>query len=532
MVFSNKRALAVTAALTLLAAAAAPALAGSRAQLRFLSFTIRDQAPAPEEAKAYRSGAIGLAELVDQWLASPAHDNRIRRYFRDMFGVATGLQPMDDAFVLELSASGFLFRTGTPNVCQPGEEVSSEAWWLEPGETVLVCPQEVTATLDYETDDGRRAACTSDKIGREKCGCGPRLIGCLPAGLVDTLASQVRAEFPERALRAYQSDATWLDTFAGEIFYGTRLLYWTYLHTAKMARGGLLPTAAELATLQSLPMDAWTQAPYPEGAERAGLLTSPGFLLQHNNYRTRVRALSEKLLCQPIGPALNTSGIEVFLNPDFSPEDLKHAGPTDCARCHYPMDNLGSLLFGWNTMGQWNPRGKPPSQIGHAFGQDGVGPRFAIRSIIERGPGFLECMASSAWEEFSGSAWSELTGTDRRALLTLAIGGPRSLIQTMLRSTLLANLGVDTPEEQERPKPKVSWAEVAPVLRDSCGGSSCHSVGTFNTTYVDNEKNVVRNAAAIAARITATDGRIMPPKTSDLSLTDEQRSLLLSFVQP
>jgi hypothetical protein len=102
----------------------------------------------------------------------------------------------------------------------------------------------------------------------------------------------------------------------------------------------------------------------------------------------------------------------------------------------------------------------------------------------------------------------------------------------MLRSTLLANLGVDTPEEQERPKPKVSWAEVAPVLRESCGGSSCHSVGTFNTTYVDNEKNVVRNAAAIATRITAADGRVMPPNTSDQTLTDEQRALLMSFVQP
>lgn len=516
----------------LVALTAVPALAGSRAQLRFLSFTIRDQSPTVEEAKAFRAGETTLEALVDLWLAAPGHKQRIKRYFRDMFGVAREVETVMDAFSLRSTGeNGYLYRwRGRDNaICDGGTPVDAEAWWLPAGQTVKVCSLEVSDSLSYEDKSGKRTACTADRVWSGACGCGPKLIACLPPDLQRPLVDAVTEEFPERALRAYEADGSWLDVFAGDQFYGTKLLYWKYLHSSKIARGGLLPSEAEWATLASLTMDEWKPAPYPDGTTRAGLVTSPGFLLQRNEYRVRTRALSEKLLCQGIGPALNTGGIAVFLNPDFRPEDLSHADQDDCARCHYPMDNLGSMLFGWNTLGEWDPL-KTPSQIGHAFGIDGEGPRFLARSFIERGPGFVECMARTAWEDFSGSKWEELVETERQALAALAGRGPRALIHTLLRSTLLANLGVESEEAPPEVASTLPWTDVAPLVKEACGGANCHANGSFNTTYVDNEKNFREKGSAIAARINATASARMPPPTSARQLTDAERALLLKFL--
>lgn len=511
--------------------AATVAEAASRAQLRFLSFVIRDQAPTVEEAKAFRSGEKSLEGLVQQWLRDPGHTARIKRYFQDMFGVADDVNVLMNPFMLKKAKdTDYYYRWwDDKKVCPNQDYTDVEAWWLEPGETVKVCRTEATDSLEFEATDGTRHPCTADQIRMQACGCGPKLIGCLPEDLQDQLLADVRDEFPSRAARSYELDQSWLDVFAGDTFYGTRLLYWKYLHTTKMARGGVLPTAAEMAALAAIPMGAWQEAPFPEGAERAGLVTSPGFLLQRNNYRVRIRALAEKLLCQGIGPALNTGGIATFLNPDFKAVDLGHANQTDCSRCHYPMDNLGSLLFGWNTQGEWDPL-KSPSTIGHAFAQDGDGPRFLARAFVERGPGFVDCMARTAWEDFSGTKWDDLVETERQALLALAARGPKPLIQTMLTSTLLASLGIESEQAASDAPNAVPWLSVSPLVKDACGGASCHSNGSFNTTYVDNERNFRTNATRIAGRITNDKGQQMPPKAAARQLTADERALLLKFL--
>jgi hypothetical protein len=516
---------------TIAALQAPVAAAASRAQLRFLSFAIRDQAPSIDEAKAFRGGEVTVEALVDQWLASPAHSSRIQRYFRDLFGVAEDVDVMQSAFLLDATEDdGRFYRQRQDQApCAAEASVATEAWWLEPGETVQVCPSEISTTLTY-SDGGTQVACTSDKAWWNACGCGPKLVGCMPKDLWESLLDDVREEFPRRAAHVYEQDGTWFDVFAGDTFYGDRILYWKYLHASKMARGGVLPSDAEMATLASLPMGTPADAPFPEGAVRAGLVTAPGFLLQHNNFRVRIRALTEKLLCQSIGPALNTSGISTFLNPDFAPEDLSHANQEQCARCHYPMDNLGSLLMGWDTLGEWNAAGTAPSQIGHAFGVDGDGPRFLARSFVERGPGFVSCMARTAWEDFSGTHWDDLGETDRQGLVALAGRGPRALIQTLLRSTLLANLGIESEAAPPAPVGTVPWSEAGLIVQRSCSGATCHSSGSFNTTYVDNEKNARDHAANIAERISATDGRKMPPPTSGKKLTAEEIATILGFL--
>ncbi len=508
------------------------AQAATRAQLRFISFVMRDQAPSADEAKAFRAGERSLRNLVEEWLGSPGYQQRIRRYFTDMFGVAADHPAVAWSYTLYQSANeGYFYRErrGTPP-CTIDQTVTTEAWWLAPGETIRVCPGEVSESLTT-LSGGKTITCTSDiTLSVPGCGCGPKMIGCIPRSLVSALSQHIRSEFANQATLAFSQGGTWFDALASQRFFGTKLLYWKYLHSGQMAWDGILPNTQEMEQLAALSTTEWASADYPNKVIRAGLVTSPGFLMQHNNYRVRMRALSEKLLCQPIGSPLNTGGITVFLNPMFTKEDLAHAEKKDCSRCHYPMDNLGSLIFGWDTMGEWRRREDEISQIGHAFGRDGEGPRFLIQSFIERGPGFVECMARSAWEDFSGTKWEELTASDQLSLISLSAQGPKQLIDTMLRSTLLANLGIESDTPEAAPQSALPWTEVAPLIATSCSGSACHSSGSFNTTYVDHQKNVVTHGGAIAERIVAKDGKKMPPLAHQQQLTDVDIQKILKFL--
>ena len=525
MVFLNPKNLGICLLLSC-AVLAVEAVAASRAQFRFLSFVIRDRAPDIDESKAFLAREVSIEEFVSRWLASKDHQQRIRRYFTDMFGVSADHRPLSWAFVLQYEeASGIYYRGDS--ACAPGLTQETTAWWLQPGETIRVCPGEVSDKLSRVVDDVY-LPCTAGQVWGDGCGCGPNMIGCIGYEEAATLGVEMRQEFAYRAALAYTEGSSWFDTFGGNFFYGSKLLYWKYLHANKMALGGMMPSDEELKTLEELPFGEWQRRPYPSGAKRLGLITSSGFLLQNNNFRTRVRALSEKLLCQSISAALNTSGISVYLNPDLSAEDLAHSDNEQCARCHYPMDNLGSMLFGWNTMGEWNPLEESLSQVGHAFGRDGAGAPFLLRGFLERGPGFQECMASSAWQDFSGTLWEDLKEGQRAALMTLAASGPKALIQTLLKSTLLANLGIDG--DQEAAASTVPWEEVKPIIEATCAGNSCHSTKSYNTSYVGNPGNLKGNAALVAIRIGLTSGPVMPPTGSGYSLTDEEKSKILGFL--
>lgn len=517
------------ALITLGAMLATEVFAASRAQFRYLSFVIRDRAPTIEEAKAFRSRAVTIETFVDQWLSSPEHKQRIERYFGDMFGVSAQHPAVDWAFVLTRDdESGVYYRRNDNGPCTQDQAVQHEAWWLEPGTTIPVCPSEVSTELRAIVD-GENSPCTANRIWSQGCGCGPKLIGCIGIDQYYMLQANIRQEFAKRATFAYEEGGTWFDTFAGTYFYGDRLLYWKYLHSSKMALGGMLPNQEEVETVARLSVGQWERTPFANQDLRIGLVTSPGFLLQYNNFRTRVRALSENLLCQTIGAPLNTGNIEVFLNPDFEQEDLDHAKNEQCAQCHYPMDNLGSMLFGWNTLGEWDPTSDPMSQIGHAFGINGTGPKFLVNSFIERGPGFNECMARTAWEDFAGTSFDELTKTDQQSLINLASIGPQNLIRTLLRSTLLANLGIEG-SVHETPTSDIPWENVAPIIEKSCGGSNCHAGNSFNTTYVNNQGNLKTRSSAVANRILSDGPNRMPPPNADQTLSQEDRDIILDFI--
>lgn len=519
---------------------AAVAAAQDVAALRYLSFAIRDQGPTVEEAQAFAAGSVSLDALVGQWLDGDEHAARIARYFNDLFGVRKSLQLSQPHLVLTLDPEGFYY-IGVKGRCQLSEAETVSAWWSD--DTVQACPSATSSSVGVSVG-GRTVTCAAatNQLSLADCGCGPGMILCLPQSLMGELWRSVREEFSERGLEAYRSDRSWGELIGGDYFVANRALYWIYLFLGGVATEPRDPTAAELATLATLPLSGeGVASAFPSGAERAGVVTSPGFMQQFNSYRSRIYGLTTALLCQEVDATLNTAGLDSFYNEDL-PElnEASQFSDGDCTPCHYPMENLGSALLGWDSVGRFGV-GQQLSQVAHAFGEQGEGPAFLAAAFVERGPGFAQCMATKAWEDLSGVDWEWLSAADQAAILAMASEGPRALLRGILMSTLLrqarnraaaaTTFTGSGPSGGSASGAGVDFAsQVAPILARSCDGTSCHSDGAAQTVYVGNEANLRANAAAVASRIRLTGGAAMPPPTSQKVLSSTERDSILEFL--
>ncbi len=394
------------------------------AQARFLSFAVTDHPPTAAEARALDAGDVTVASLRDQWLESDPHLDRVARFFHDMFGYDERVPTYDEPFLVMTGSNGVVQRT-LEAPCDPDLAIDVDAWWLEPGETVAVCPEVVAEPM---------CALEYDDFG---CGCGPRLIGCAPVERLDRLMWDLAREFADRAVYAYLSAWTWFDLLGGYRFVGNRYMFHAYLFQQWILPHGLEPHPDDTSRLADLPPAAAAEAPFPEGPERAGVVTSPAFLARFNNFRSRVRAITEKLLCQDADYTLNTSDIATFVNPDHDELTLSHSDKTDCAACHYAIDNIGSGFLGWGADGYYEEQ---LSQKAHVFGQDGEGPAFVMQRYVEHGDGFEKCMAKTVFEDFTGEPWAALPEATRRPFVKAAATGPRALIRAILTSDRLLTL--------------------------------------------------------------------------------------------
>lgn len=386
------------------------------ARVRALSLAARDESPTREEVEAYLSGDKGTADLLADWSKGEALGKRVGRVFDDRFGVPDTPFVVDDAHVLVRNAQGAYEASDGTITCAPGgpsvETVSP--WWLDSG-TVSVC-----AALQ----------------------CGPEALRCVPKETLPRIWEAVRGELAARARYVYTSNLGWMDLWAGEWAYGDRHLAFVYQFESRPFEG--TPARPEAtpeerrslaAAVRAVPLSAKARFTPPAFlAQRSGVVTAPQFLKRHNNFRSRIRGLSQALLCEDVGPALNTSGVATFKNPDLSAFDLSHGTKPGCSGCHYGMDNLGSALLGWDDNGhrQW---WWSPSQKGHAFGVDGEGPKFLMETWVERGPRFPQCMAKTVWSSFSGGrSFDALPERTREAFTSAARKGLKPLVDTVLAS--------------------------------------------------------------------------------------------------
>lgn len=506
------------------------ALAGPREDLRalrYLSQVLRDKPPTREEAEAIYRGEKTVEQLRDDWLSTVDHQERVSRYFFDLLGAPGYFHVNDDAYFLEQNSEG-IWHSATKGDCSAASAVTSTAWWLNADETISICSNIVSTQLSV-TISGTYYGCTwTDGFLRTGCGCGPDQILCYPKSLKRGLMDDLAQEFKHRAAYVYKQQLTWKDLLSSSSIYGNRPLAQFYLLNQYVVPWQTAPTASEIARLRQIPMNekTWFEAP-SLGAERAGIATTPAFMRRFNNPRSRIRALTDTLLCQDIDGSLNTSGISTLVNPDTNALGQSIVTRSQCATCHYGMDNLASTLFGWNDQGTYERWPKQLSQVGHAFGQDITGPNALMEGYIERGSGFAECMSKRAWEDFSGRPWSALSSDEQSTFLNAANETPYALLHGIFQSTALisARGGAGVTVESSS---YIFSQDVNPILERSCSGSACHdAASTLGAQYrfIGDEETFKK----IPIR-RLQDGS-MPPVSSGLNLPDSERSILIHYLQ-
>jgi hypothetical protein len=530
-----------------LVAATAAAADPYVAQFRYLSTAVRDQAPTIDEAKEFYASKdkdAALSSYVDTWLSSNEHEARVGRYFHDMFGMESYAFIADELFNLyqydasnttvtavaptDLSENGvyFLNRSVKPSC---GSVVSASAWWSDT--PIRICSSSTSSAINF---NGGRNNCLdaygANGLRSASCGCGTEQFICFPATEKGKVMRGVTTEFSQRGLHVYSKGMSWLTLLGGDLYIGDRWLYHHYLYQSVIGTGAV-PSAAELTTLKALPTSSRDTINFSsELPERAGVVTAPGFLRRFNNFRSRIRALTNVLLCKDVDGSLDpTAEAQGFLNPTLSDFDREHGTRGDCSSCHYPMDNFGSLILHWNDQGLYEAWRPNRSQLGWAFGQEGEGPRFLMQGYVERSDGvFHQCMAKRAFQDFSGLSWDALADADREAFVLLAEKGPRKLIQGILRSEVMRTARLPTAGKLGDAASALDFAsDVNPILERSCAGAACHGQDTARgsgTAYVGNE--------ALFKGIDA--GRIesgsMPPAGSGKSLTEGEKATLLDFL--
>jgi hypothetical protein len=447
-------------------------------QLRFLSHALRDRPPTQAEAQAIYQGQSTIAQVRDAWLEEFDHEQRVARFFRDLLGGPNFFFVQDEAYFLKQSPLG-TYCSESKGACHESTALTRTAWWTgSPSETIRICPNIVSQNL-FVMVDGTYYGCSwTDGFLRSGCGCGPEQILCYPKSTQSRLAEDLAHEFRGRAVYAYRERLSWQDLLGSPSIYANRPMQVYYLQSQYIVPWQTAPDASSLEKIRTIPMQEKIWAPAPElGARRAGIVTAPAFMKRFNNFRSRVRAISEALLCRDIDSSLNADGIQTLVNPHVTEFDRGIVTRTPCDSCHYALDNMGALLFGWNDQGLYQRWPQQLSQVGHAFGVRGEGPQALIDGFIDRGPGFQNCMARRVWEDFSGMSWGDLPAAEQREILGLAAQSPRELIRGVAQSkALLAARQVSTAEISSEDNP--DFTAIQPILQRSCAGSACHSIGT------------------------------------------------------
>lgn len=525
--YSQKIALVSLLCFVLISAKTATSAPEDTRKLKILSLSIRDEGPSIEEAKAVANNERTVQSYVDEWLESSKHIDRVRRYFADLFMVPNDFFVNEDPFFLDQTSDG-VWYSAAKGSCTLGQAVNVAAWWTSAeGQTVKVCPS-ISSTSIFIQPSGNYFGCMwSSGFLQNGCGCGPSQLYCYPKSFKNSLVKDLGNEPRDRATAAYQSNLSWSDTVGSSKVFASRPMMVYYLMTQYVAPWQAAPSPQEITKLFSIPLNtkSWVNAP-GQGAERAGIATTPAFLKRYNNFRSRIRAITDSLLCKDIDPSLNTSGISTLVNPHHTALDQSIASRPQCASCHYAMDNLGATLFGWDDNAGYT-RWPVYSQQGHAFGQNGTGPKFLMESYVDRAPGFIDCMAKKAWESFAGRSWDALSPAEKHTLSQAAAGGPRDLIRTVLTSTSFVE-GGSSGSSGSGSSTLNFYADIEPILKASCANGGCHGPGSSlgqNYQFVGNEAKFKQ---APLGRI--QDGS-MPPSSSGLQVTPAQRAILIKFLQ-
>jgi hypothetical protein len=181
-----------------------------------------------------------------------------------------------------------------------------------------------------------------------------------------------------------------------------------------------------LAAIYRLPAPpTWSRYEFPEGSQRAGILTHISFLATHSHparssATLRGKALRELLLCQPVPPPPANVDFSAVENPKGNLRTTRervsfHLENPVCAGCHKIMDPMGLALENYDGQGSFREteRGAPIDVSGTLDGKpfkDVVG----LGKALHDHPALTSCLVKRAYSYAVGAP----TSNDDRPLLT------------------------------------------------------------------------------------------------------------------
>lgn len=299
--------------------------------LRAVSLDVRGRPPSLDEYELLDESGEIPDEVLEAWLASPEHAERVVRLHRDLlWNNLERSEYLNRSQRLSRTRSGVWYRTvarGTNRVLRGAETGCQDrpARWDEDGELVL---EEVGGVLDegwvwvnpYWDPETPIKVCAFDarddllgtdglsceapgRPGSAACGCGPNLEWCMPRNLNALLEDAFIEDVDRRVRTMVLEDRPYTEILEGSRAWVNGPLAFFLKHTAMTGTAGVdkLPYDAEiLPDIGYDQVETWVEVDL--GPEQSGVFTSPAFLQRFATNRGRANQFANNFLCQPYLP--------------------------------------------------------------------------------------------------------------------------------------------------------------------------------------------------------------------------------------
>jgi hypothetical protein len=495
----------------------------------------------PDPRAVYRS-------FLDGWLDRDVYRNiarrmalgraRARSLFVDQLRVA---QSEDHHAVYYLPHQTGAVQPGQPP-CSADDQVRVTPWWSV-DTTIAICatsyrPDQVFDDVGY---CGGQPEPVVPLPPRSTCGCGPLLLGCLPAeedwpGLADAFDRDIRAESIETVATMIADGAAYREIVTTSRTWQTGLGRFLYLRRQLIGElaGKPFTTAAMLsmiARIRAIDLQApGAMLDRPPVYAGTGLLFGLQNGAQDPHYRTIVLGVLDRELCSPGFDSVHVTSDVLLLTTSKEPNlRLKevHNSPMrtqeGCKGCHGPMDNtagfltaIATPLYGSIATGRSNHATLMVNGPADAR-QTGVGPR-GLLELVTAQPEFEPCQARRFFTYFV-----DRPPTERElALLERSARTKDRSMQQLLRAILLSDefthgLLVPTgapslvPDRLAAAPARADRALVRVQRRIDEVCSGCHGA---SNTQIDLESPLVLGDSRLGKIFDAVSNYRMPPSAT------------------
>jgi len=342
------------------------------AHLRAISLDLRGVPPTPAEYDLLGPDGEVPASLVDAWLDAPAFADQVVRYHQSLLwnnvtnqtllGTAQSLSSTNGIYYKRNSTipyrgkqdqtCGTLPATfdanGKPVVTYDAEGDRQEGyvevtpyWSLTP---VKICAYDAQDLM--VSPDGTDCA-TSEAYLDPACGCGPDLRWCGVSSEHNNVVESMGKDVDLRVARIIEEDRSYLELLQGDVgFVNGPLAYFLRYQTQIPSAIRFTESPVDPAVLPDLAFtdtDTWVSIPL--GDQRAGVFTSPAYLLRFMTNRARANRFYNDFLCQPfVAPE---GGIEI-VEGEASADLSERPG---CNYCHALLEPAAAYWGRWTMSG-------------------------------------------------------------------------------------------------------------------------------------------------------------------------------------